>query len=300
MKQQTSSIAQIKITVISLLLFVESLILSTLIYRMVQTQNYFNPSLQNVVLIILLMILLLITYSLSIPGWGKTRQYALVTLPICAGIGFVASSVDVIYAALIIGISAILIINNVYSASMIRNELIHFNPRFMLQHAAKGELYAFSVLGAFLVFANLSSTNARFDVGKTVTDIAYPFLEKNLENNFSNQLNLLQGAFDAEQKLAQDYLNYINQDIKLNLDLKEEVNLDFRKNLENQINNMIAEYQEFVPSVIALIVFFTLNVFAAASYFLYSLISGPLMYMLRRFGFFTITKAMVEKEVVTF
>ena len=253
-----------KASLISLALLIESFFLSNVLFEFVQTQNYFSPDVQQMVVIGVLLLLILWTYSLSVGGWRKWEQYVIAPLPIALGIFLVLAQFDVRSAGVVAVVAYVLIAYQVYIASGLRKDFVRFRPDIIFGLSTKGVLFLFSFVTGALVFLNASLGGQEIDLGRKVGEFADTHSE-----------------------------SLLPQDLPL-------PGLNVTRLVESEFNKLVAPYRDFIPPLMALIAFTLVGFVGAISRLAFMYTVRPLFALSKRIGFLQINQVSVEKEEIVF
>lgn len=302
----------IKTISISLILFVQSFILSNLIFAYVKTQNYFSLDLYYSIKVVLLMLLLLVTFSLTVGVWGKYIQYLVVPLPISLAILLATIKYNYSYSFLAFLVTFMLLALDTYKSHQLATQLIKFDPKTILRFSTKGLLFIFSVLGGVLVIINSSYAKTELNIGKKIAEVAGEPIKNAVYSQLQDTLDKelaplgVSGLSGLDVK-TQDILtqlgieNLVEKDKPLS-DLVNTSNLQIDVNsiIEKQVNNLLSPYKQFIHPILAILVFGVFQLYSLIAYFIYMLIIDLVFLLAKKTGLLHQEKIMVEKEVLKF
>jgi len=252
--------AKIKASILSILLFTETLLITNLISQYVQSQNYFSVQKELAISIVLYMLAILITSSLTIGVWNKWEQYVVVPIPVALAILVSLLKYNTYHALIISSIVLLIIASGMYESSKIQQMLISVSPNIIFRPLNKRLLLIVSLLGGILII-----------LGTTYTPI---------EINFGKQIS----------RFAEEPLKQIAQIPQKDLDLKNMI--------EAQVNTLIEPYTKYFTLLIAVIVFGAFQLLSAIIYILYTFIIGPIFLVAKKTKFLKSEVIQVDKEVL--
>ena len=292
----------IKTIIIVTLLLVLSATLTNTLLVYVQTADYFSTDLNFYIRVAVLMLVLLYVYALSIGAWDKWEQYVIVPLPISLGIIIALIDQNPVYAFLAAGVALALLIYDVYNATYIMHNLVRYSTNLVLRFSTKSLLFMFALLAAFLVLISGELKNAQeFNLAQKVTNLA------------KNQINTLISSQGTDAGFQQSILNSFGT----NLPNESETNSLFGQNIlnivvgslndeavgeivETQVENFIEPYRQFVPSLLALLVFGLIQFIAFVVLTVFKITSWPLMLIAKGTHFIHSNNRVIEQEVLSF
>lgn len=277
----------------------ESMLLTFEILRYVRTGDYFSYNPTSFANICILMLFILYTYALTIGGWKKWEQYMLVPLPIATGIFMVMVNVNFTYAILIAIISFLLISYDVTIVTNIKNNMIKFNPVVVLRYSTKGILFVFSVLSFVLVVLN-SAGNQNIDISGKIAEVA----NKQFKNYFESKMKQQQLSLDMLQNLTGTNLPIDLSQIQLPESSESAtipgINLDLEDTVRTEVDNIIAPYRHFIPSIIALIVYALVRFLGVLANLIFDLTAWFIFAGARKLNFIHNNFVQVKKEEISF
>ncbi len=258
----------------------ESYFLTNTLLLYVRSQDYFTPPWQTLVTISVLLLLVLYTYTLTVGAWGKWEQYVVVPFPICTGIFLSLLFLNPAYALLIATGAYFVISYDVWVSTNITRMLIHFDPRTVLRFSNRGVLFTFALLAGVITFLHPSLQTNQFDFGGKLAEITQAQVNSILRSQAST---------------TQDQMGLTGFPLELSA-----FNLDLRSTLKAQIDQIIAPYQQFIPPLIALLVYVLIRFLGSVANFVFNGTASILFKIAKSFGLFHVLHVQVEKEVLSF
>lgn len=278
---KTSSI--IKISVLTVLIFIESFLLSQLILDFIRRGGIFHFSIEFSIRTVAYMLLSIYTFSLTAGGWDKWKQYVMIPLPVSLAIFITTVIVFPQYAFFVAAGSALLISLDVNKSTQMKKLMVKFDPKMILRFSTKGILFVFSIFGGVLILLNSTQVEP-LNVGQEI----YKLIQKPVENIISDQifpvvnLAILESADLASTPLFEK--------------TEESVGVI----VENQINKLIEPYKNFIHPIIAVLTFALFQFYASLAYVIYILTIDLIFLISKKTGFFKIEMATVEQEQLKF
>ena len=254
----------IKTIIISLMLFLQTYILGMFMEQYIAKGNYLNITTGDmlVVKIVTTLLLILITYSLSIGGWGKWEQYVSIAIPISMAMALILIKYNAFNGITTTLLISILIGYNLYKTNKLKQLLTRFEPKVILGPSSRGLLLAYSIFAVLILMLNNNNKVSDINIGEKVANVT----EKPLRGIPNVQ-----------------YLN-----------------LDTTSIVENQVNSMLIPYKSFFKPVMAVLVFVIFKFLGSISYWIYTFLIGPIFHIARRSGLIRIKKVTVEQEIPMF
>ncbi len=294
----------VKTTSLSVLLLIESFFLTLYITEYVAQQNYFSVGWPLFIRSVSLMTAMLVTYSLTVGGWGKWEQYLIVPAPISIALFLAVMQYNLNYAIITFIVSFLILCYDIYSTTKFMKLLIKFDPKMIFKMSATGLLFLFSILGGFLVILHSSIPGNEYNVGQKVTQILGEPIRNILHGQlqgFLQQQGNLTNIDPAYQSLLEQ-AGYSPQSLNLSTTLSESLldSSNLNRFVESQVNNFIAPYRNFVKPVIALLVFGLFQFFATVSLIVFKLIIDLIFSFAKNYGFFNVEYIVVKKEELRF
>lgn len=191
----------IKTTIISILLFIETLALGNFFEQFVYKADYFSLTSNNALFlnIGITMFLILLTFSLSLGGWLNYEEYFYLSISIGTAIAFILINHDMYNGISVSLILGLFIAYYVYSAKSYKKLLIKFQPQFILYTSLKGLVFVLSVFGVAVLMIGKSSTDINsINVGEKIVTAAKEPLKNTL---YFSGLNI------GVENLVQDKIN---------------------------------------------------------------------------------------------
>lgn len=304
-KKVVSTSAKIKTIAISLLLGLETYLITKLLMSYVETKRYFAPPMAFLAELAALILVLLYTYFLSAGAWKTWEQYVIVPVPISIGIFLATFQLDMTYALLMFFISFLLLCYDVFLATRLRNEMITFRPRFILRFSTKGILFIFSLLAGVLVLIESTQASNEINLGEKVGDVVQSqyenFVEPEINENAQRVLvNELGGKGLPIDPEIFSKLGVLTGDSNSFVGEIPGINLDLRKTVENEFNSLIEPYKQFIPPLIALVVFALIRFVGTIVHGLFNLTIDIVMKLFVSIGFLKVYHVAVKKEEIGF
>ena len=289
-----------------LLLTAESFFLTRFLLEYIKSEDYFTPPLKTLGIIVGLLLLVLYTYALTVGAWKKWEQFVVVPLPISLGIFAGLLLINSTYAVLVGAISYLFLSYDVYMASRIKNQLIKFNPIMVLRFSAKGILFMFALLAAVMVFLHAAEKREEFDIGSKIAEIAQTQVDKVMQPTLDQEgspdrlIDELEGKgippnpelFSMLSGLQEGSNSFIGGLPTFNLDLKETV--------KKEVDNIIAPYKQFIPSLVALVVFALIRFLGGLAHLVFNITSPALFKIAQSLNLLHVEYKQVQKEELTF
>jgi len=291
----------IKTAIISILLFIQTFILGTLIEAYILKADYFSLSgnNNNFLYIGLSLLGILITYSLSIGGWNKLDQYIYIPLSIGFGLLLILFKYNTYNGITVSLILTLLVAYNVYKATVLRKLLIKFEPKFILDTSLKGFILVFSLFAvAILMIGKTTDKIEEMNIGEKVAEVAKKPLQDLQSMQGINNLQIgeeLQGIEGVEE-----LQNVPNLEGLTGLPFLNNINSNVTEMLEKQINSMLLPYKSFFKPVIAIFIYLMISFIGSLAYYITVLLLNPLFKLARAFRFIKIQTTMVEQENPSF
>ncbi len=297
----------IKTTVISLFIVGESFLLTKLIAQFIEKQNYFTPDFKFLGLSVLFLTLILITNALGSGSWYKWEQFVFAPLSVAAGIFLVIFPINSAYAIIISFIVIWLIIYDNFLASLLRNQMIKFNPNIILRYSSKGIILAYSITATILVLISTGS-QPELNLGSKAADLAEKYIAPKINQEMVQQVNegLPADQLNRLTALGLDpaKLEYSESSTLLNafpnfknIDLPK---MSIRSTVESEVNNIIEPYKRFLNPVMAILMFGLMQFIGFFTFLIYTIMINVVFYVAKKTGFLKISKVMVEKETLHF
>lgn len=266
----------VKTSILSVMLLVESFVLTSMTLNFIKALNFVTPPLEIFLQIGLLMLLLIYTYSLTLGGWNKWEQYLVIPVPVALGIFFVLIQLDLTYALIISVVVALLLMFDVYQTSRLIGLLVKFDPNFILKLSTKGMLFVFALLAAGMLYLATNYSTTKLDI---VTPI-------------KNQINTLIGT--QTQLLLKTNFGIAD------LTQLDALGLNPQKIISSKVDEFVKNYQHFVTPIVMLIIFSIYQFIGSIASFIFSLTIGPLFGIAKKAGFFKVELTEITKETLHF
>lgn len=281
---------------LAVLLFVESFIATKLVLNFVESNNYFVPSASLLWSFGGTFLALLLTNALLIGSWLKWEQYVTVPLPITLGILLVILPVNGTYAVILATLAYVLVGVDVFRATRLKKQLIHFKPKLILRYVSKGILLSFSLITAVLVVIT-AGKEPKVDLGEAAGNIAEKYLIPKVEQQIEEQ---------TQDNLATSGLNPMeltmleSNPIFQNLTKGALSGFDLKDLVKSQVNNVVAPYKKLVNPIMSVLAFGIVQFVGMLTFPVYMLLVEPLLKTAKKLGLMIVTTKTVEKEELSF
>lgn len=257
----------IKTSVMSVLLFVTSMLLGNTVVDYVEAGNYFSFPLGSSVMFVVYSTLLLVIFAMSIGCWNRYDQYLFVMLPIVFGIFFSLEHLNPIQALTLASVFALILIFLIYRAFRLKSLLVKFVPNLVFSDATRILLFMFSLMSAYAIFINFDSVAKP----SSITDLLSGEVSKVISNSEGGPFEILKNA-----------------------------NVPLDDIIKQNVEGLLAPFGQFMTPIIALIVLSYFQLLSWISYTIYSLIIEPIFWLGKRFGLYRIELEDVKRENLTF
>ena len=265
----------IKTICFSFALFVESLVLASYLFNFAVSKDYFTLDMNLIFTVAGLLLLIAYTYSLTVGAWDVWLQYVVVPLPICAANALLVARINYLYAIIVFFASYIFLSYDVFFASQLKQQLIKFNPRFILRFSTKGLLFFFALMGGlFIMLVPISPEE--LNIVDSMTDIA------------NSQVQFVVGSVTGQSS---------ELEMLQNLGL---VNLDFRDMLRTQIDDMVTPYKDYFVPIVALVTIASIQFLNSMVYLVFAASIGLFFKIAKRLGILRSEFEEVTKENLTY
>ncbi len=290
----------IKLTFITLALFAESFILATLINSYFTTGNFFDISIPFSLQVVGCMVLISLTFSLTVGAWDAWYFNLLAPAAIASGVMIPLLPTNTTHALIAAGATFIIIALESYRSYRIKKILLDFVPLLVLRFAVRGIFLAFSILAGLMIILNASNVR-QIDFGQLIANVA----EKPLKSTVNSQLQqtierqtIYSGYTEEEvQQLLSEYGIEAGTETGT---VPEELNIDVEGMIKQQVNSLIEPYKEFVRPLIAVLVFGLFQIYATVSYVVYTLLVGAVVVVAKKIGILHELIETVEKKDLRF
>lgn len=295
----------IKTSILMVLLALESYFLTQILLNYVRSEDYFTPPIQTLGTIALALLVLIYTYALTVGAWKKWEQFVVVPLPISLGVFVGIFFLNPTHAVLVAAVAYILLSYDVYIATTIRDQLIKFNPVTILRFSTRGILFMFSLLAAVLVFLHSSEKNNEFELGSKIAEIAgnqlgsimQPKLDPSkLPSNLANELDGKGLPLNPELF----GLGGMQGDTNSVIDGLPSFNLDLGNTVKTEVNNIIEPYKQFIPPLIALLVYAMVRFLGTFAHIAFNLTVPIVFGIAKKLSFLHSYSVPAEKEELSF
>jgi len=266
------------------ILTAESYFVTNLLLTYVRSEDYFTPGWQTLAVIGVALLLVLCTYTLTVGAWGKWEQYFVVPAPISGGIFLGLLMLNPTYAILVAAVCYAIIAYDVWVSTNVSKMMLFFDPRTILRFSNRGVMFAFALLAGVMTFLHPSIQKNQFDVSGEIAEIAQQQVDTALES----QQDKVEST--VESQVGQTGFSFEISNF----------NLDLRSTVKSEVDKIIAPYREFIPPLIAFLVYFLIRFLGGLANFVFNLIAPLLFGLARGTGLFHILHVPVQKETLSF
>lgn len=298
----------IKWTITTLALVGETYWIIKLLTNFVSKGNFFTIDPIFSIQIIGIMLLTMYTMALTVGAWDKMWHILVTSILVSITIFLALLQYNATYA-IILGIgSFLLLVWDTYRSFRLKNLIIKFDPIIILRYSSRGLLFIFSIMAGILIILD-TTTVGEINVGQKVAEVAEVPLKNAVESQINsnvidsivaNNAGVTQLPADAEEQLRNlgiTNLAGLGKDILIPQD---KVNTEVKTIIENQVNDMVQPYKNFVRPIIAILVYGMFQLYATVTYILFTLTVWPLFSIAKSSGLIKKELVMVEKEELTF
>gem|GEM_PF-6764077 len=290
----------IKLSIVTVALFAESLILTRLINTYIATADFFNISIPFSLEVIGFMALISLTFSLTVGAWDAWYFNLLAPAAIASGIMIPLLPTNAAYALIAAGVAFIIIALESYRSYRLKKIFLDFVPLLLLRFAIRGILFVFSILAGLLIILNASNVK-QIDFGQLIANVA----EKPLKSTVNSQLQQTIEKQRIYSRYTEEEVQQLLSEYGINTDtgtepLTQKVDIDIGGMIKQQVNSFIEPYKEFVRPLIAILVFGMFQIYATISYVIYSILVGVVVAVAKKTGFLREFKETVEKKDLQF
>ncbi len=289
----------VKLAVLDVLLFAETFYLTQIIANYALVGDFFNFDLKFSILVVAIMVVTLLTFALTVGAWDVWYHSIFTPVSISIGILVALLPFDITYAVIISGTSLLLLTYDTFRSFRLKSILIKFDPIIILRFAARGLLLIFSLLAGTVIILQASGADD-VNLGKSVAELVEKPIKSQVDSQLKDQLNKQQfylGGQDVSSILDQYGIN--PSDIS-GENVSDKLNIDVKTIVENQVNGFLSPYKNLVKPLIAVLVFGLFQLYASASYFVYSVVVAGFFAVAKKSGFLKVKKTTVEKEDLQF
>lgn len=300
-----TTVFYVKTAILMILLWVESFFITKLLIDYVKSQKYFAPLMDFLITVTAMMLLILFTYFLTVGAWDKWEQYVIIPLPITLGIFVAVAPLNTTYALLIFVASYVLLCADLRISTNLKNQLLQFKPRYILRVSTKGILFMFSVIAGILVLVLSSNTAHEIDLGSKLGEITQEKYEQFVQPQINESaqrvlVNELEGkGLPADPEMI-SMLGGLTGNSSSFMGSIPGINLDLTKTVESEFNALIEPYKQFIPPLIALLVFALIRFLGGIAHFIFSILIDPVFALFKSIGFLHVGQITVSKEVIGF
>lgn len=258
-----------KTVAISTLLFIESLITTSIMWNYVKNLDTPTITIGLVLKLGFMLLLLTYTYALTIGAWDKWLQYVIIPLPLSLGIFLVIATINVLYAFLIFILIYMTLSYEVYFATRMKDMLIKFDPRLVLRFSIKGMLFTYALIGAVLI---LMGPRIEFDLGESLSNLVHEEAEGVMEN-----IETYKYAKDAGL-----------------------IELDTKGIIKNSVNDLVSPYAQFIAPILAILTIASVSTLDWFVYVVFSATIDILFMFAKRLKFIHYEYKDVKQEILRF
>jgi len=184
---------------------------------------------------------------------------------------------------------------------------LKINTRHSARPVNKGFLLTISAIISLAVYLNSNNIQS-LDVGKWAADIAEKPIEEAVKKEAEkevpediNNLNL-QSLKQSNPQIFSVLNSFGIDEIPINIPTSENISNNVtgtvKKAISDRVNETVEPYRKFFSPTLALLVFGILQMYHTIAYFIFSIISAPFFFLLRKLKFINIEKIPTEKEVI--
>lgn len=300
-----TTVYYVKTAVVTVLLGVESFFATKLLIDYVKSQKYFAPPMSFLASFTGLMLLLLFTYFLTVGAWIKWEQYVIVPLPISLGIFIAIYPLNTTYAMLISISAYLLLCYDVMISTNLKKMLIQFKPRHILRFSTKGILFMFALIAGVIVLVVNANPVSEIDIGGKLGELTQTQYEKFVEPKINDSaqrvlINELEGKGLPTDPEMFSMLSGLTDTSSSFMGGLPGINLDLTKTVETEFNALIEPYKQFIPPLIALLVFALIRFLGGIAHFVFNILIDPIFALFKATGFLHTGQISVSKEVIGF
>ncbi|MFC1622223.1 hypothetical protein ACFL13_02490 [Patescibacteria group bacterium] len=287
----------IKSSILSALLFFESLIVTKLALKFTSTHNYFVPSKELLISFGLAFLALLLTNALMVGTWGKWQQFVFVSLSIALGVFVSIYTTNPTYAVILSAGIFLFVSFDLILASQLKKQFIKFKPRLVLRITSKGILFSYSLITAALVIV-VSGKEPKIDVGEKAGEFASKYFTNLLNKKVSEQVNE-----QTQDNLATfgldpvEVTKFNSNPLIQNIGIPE---IDLRETIRNEINKVVEPYKRLVNPIMSVVAFGVVQLIGLITYPIYALLVEPMLSLAKKLGLLRVSTVTVEKEELHF
>ena len=293
---------QIKFSILALLLFLETFLLTKITTDFIQQHNYFNISWQFTAEIIGIMLLILYTFALSTAASQKVLPNLVNAVAFSGAIFLAVFKFNMLYALIVATLSVLIMTLDTYKTQRVKNMLLKFEPRYFLRVSSRGLLLLFSIFAGVLVI--LESTGLKtMNVGEKIAEVAEAPVKRVVSNQLESQvINMQTSGINLGDPAIQETLNkYGITSLPTNITPSlDSFDVDVKSIIETQVNDFIEPYKDLFRPVMAIMFFALFQAYASLAYFLYLLTIDLVFKIAKETGFVKIEKITVEAERLKF
>ena len=259
----------LKFSILGMIIFIESFLLTRLIADFVQNQNVFNVPLLFSIKITALMLLTIITFALTLGGWRKWEQYVFIPIPVSVEVLLGTITFRNIYPVFMSLVFLLALGYDVFLSNRLKHLLLKPHPKMIMRFSTRGMLFLFSILGGVLFILSANNIN-QLDIGKELGRILDQPIREIVREPTIGNVPLTSGIINVK-------------DIA-----------------ENQLNELIEPYKHFVNPVMAILTFALFQFYASIAYLIYMLTIDWIYELAKKVKFMKVETLEVVQEQLTF
>jgi len=277
----------LKVFVLFVLLFLESLLLTDVIVLYVKDGVSLMPTINRLLTLGILMLLISYTHAFTIGAWNKWEQYILIPIPLSLGIFFSMTRENYDYAIIFTLVAYLLFIFDVHIITQTKNNLINFSALTVFRGSAKRLLLSYALFAAVMVFIVANQKQDPQEVSALLTEYISVPVE-------SGVMKILQSS-NSSKPLGLDTIIQNGA-----LSLPGLLNIDVKSMIADEITTLLYAYKNFLAPSLALLTFFILQFVIAIVSMLFTLTVWLAFFILKRSGVYFEEQTKATKTDITF
>lgn len=249
------------------------------------------------------MVLLFITFAISVGAWDTWVQYVVIPFPIASGVFVTLLPINSTHATLMAGAFLALLAYDVYKSTRIKDLLIRFEPSLILRFTTGGLMLLFSIYAGLLVILGTTGKEP-LNIGKEISNTFGDNLDKAIQGQIQNSV----------QELPNDYLTQLDpslagmlQQFGLPTDLKdssflepENLGINSKEIIETQVNTIVEPYKDLINPLMAILMFGIFQFYGAITALIFYILVKPVFWFAKKTGFLKVENITVQKELLKF
>jgi len=301
----SNSLPIIKAIVLYLLLLGETIFLCKEIELYVAQQKYLTFEVSLALIIVLIALLLLYTFSLTIGLWKYVWPVLISPVVVCLGIYIYNFNSKIMFFPFFLLLILLFGIFSSYRSYLAKRNLIKFEPTFILRPANKAILLAFSLLAGLMTFSRPELTD-NLNIGRKISQTMTGPIKEIIQNQFNNQM---QSQFQMLQIKAENIDDKEIQSILKDAGISQyvsttpntnQINVNVDNLVETQVNKLLDPYRSFFGIAFAALVFLLFSSYFWVAYVIYVLTVWVVFALAKGTGLLKVEKIPVEQETLTF